>query len=88
MELEDFLEDVEMGVYCTAYNVFMSKTIEKGTHCTHLFYDRPVIVWHKPLFLLSLNWQNWWLVQNASASDLSYFLRLLSQITFPEYMPS
>ena len=44
MELEDFLEDVEMGVYCTAYNVFMSKTIEKGTHCTHLFYDRPVIV--------------------------------------------
>ena len=35
MELEDFLEDVEMEVYCTAYNVIVSRTIEKGTH---LFY--------------------------------------------------
>ena len=38
MELEDFLEDVEMEVYCTAYNVIVSRTIDKGTHCTHLFY--------------------------------------------------
>ena len=35
MELEDFCE---MEVYCTAYNVIVSRTIEKGAHCTHLFY--------------------------------------------------